>query len=184
LPVVGFLNGGSADAPAGLVVAFRKALNDTGFVEGQNVTIEYYWLEGQYGKLPALTADLVRRRVAVIVTPDAIAPSNAAKAATATIPIVFGIGDDPVKLGLVASFARPGGHATGINLFLVEVMANSYELMPKAVRPAANQASPVNRVNDLVRRPTAQGSRLSPLSPQKARSRSLTGRIQSCGVQP
>jgi putative tryptophan/tyrosine transport system substrate-binding protein len=150
MPVIGFVNSGSAETSAGYVAAFRKGLGETGYVDGQNVTVEYHWLEGQFDRLPALMADLVRRRVAVIATPANNAGSIAAKAATATIPIVFSVADDPVKLGLVASLARPGGNATGLNSFSVEVgakrMALLHELVPKAVR-VAMLVNPANATN-------------------------------------
>jgi len=140
LPVVGFINGGAVEGSAGVVAAFRKGLAETGDVEGRNLTVEYHWLEGRYDGLPALMADLVRRRVAVIATPGSPPATIAAKAATATIPIVFGVGQDPVRLGLVASLSRPGGNATGINFFVQEVDAKRLELLhrlvPKAVRVA------------------------------------------------
>jgi putative ABC transport system substrate-binding protein len=148
LPVIGAVNVGAADALAGYMAAFRKGLGETGYVDGQNVAVEYHYLEGQYDLLPALMDDLVRRGVAVIATPDSIAAASAAKVATATIPIVFAIGDDPVKLGLVASLARPGGNATGFNFFNVEVIAKRlallHELVPKALHVAVllNPANP------------------------------------------
>jgi putative ABC transport system substrate-binding protein len=141
MPVVAILRTGSADANARFVTAFRKGLGETDFVEGQNVTVEYHWLEGgRYDQLPALMADLVRRRVGVIVTPGTSQVALAAKAATTMIPIVFGEGEDPVGLGLVASLARPGGNATGVNWFVHEVVAKRlrllHDLVPKAVRVA------------------------------------------------
>jgi putative ABC transport system substrate-binding protein len=140
LPMVGFINGGAPEASARNVAAFRKGLNETGSVEGQNVTVEYHWLEGRQDRLPALVADLVRRRVTVIATPASTPAALAAKAATATIPIVFGVPEDPVRLGLVASLARPGGNATGINFFSEEVVAKRlrllHDLVPKAIRVA------------------------------------------------
>jgi putative ABC transport system substrate-binding protein len=140
LPVVAFLRTGTADANAGNVTTFRKGLNETGYIEGQNVTVEYHWLESPYNFLPALMTDLVRRQVAVIATTGTAQVALAAKAATTTIPIVFGEGSDPVRLGLVASLARPGGNATGINFFAGEVLAKRlrllHDVVPKAIRVA------------------------------------------------
>jgi putative ABC transport system substrate-binding protein len=140
LPVIGFIRDGSADTSTHYyVAAFRKGLSETGYVEGQNLTVEYHWVMGQYDRLPALMDDLVRRQVAVIVASGGVA-THAAKVATATVPIVFDIGEDPVRLGLVASLARPGGNATGVNFFSQEVVAKRlwllHELVPKAVRIA------------------------------------------------
>jgi ABC-type uncharacterized transport system substrate-binding protein len=137
MPVVGFVSSRSLEGSARHAAAFTKGLSETGYVEGQNVVLEYHWLSGQNDRLPALMADLVRRRVAVIATAGD-PPTLAAKAATATIPIAFGFSGDPVGHRLVASLARPGGNATGINFFTSEVLTKRLgllrELVPKAGR--------------------------------------------------
>src|SRR5262245_50300476 len=149
LPVVGFVDVGAADASVARATAFRKGLSETGYIEGQNVTVEYHWLEGRYESAPAVMAGLVRRQVAVIATPVTVT-ALAAQAATKTIPIVFGTGDDPVQLGLVASLARPGGNTTGINMFVMEVIAKRlrllHDLLPKATRVAV-LVNPANAVS-------------------------------------
>jgi putative ABC transport system substrate-binding protein len=140
MPIVGLVTIRSADVSARNAAAFRKGLNETGTIEGQDVMVEYHWLDGHYDRLPAIMADLVRRRVAVIATPASSAGAQAAKAATTTIPIVFSVGEDPVRLGLVASLARPGDNATGIHSVSQEVMAKRlglfHDLVPKASRIA------------------------------------------------
>jgi ABC-type uncharacterized transport system substrate-binding protein len=162
MPVVGFVSGQSPEDSARYGAAFRKALNETGYVEGQNVIVEYHWLDGQYDRLPALMADLVRRRVAVITTPGFSTGARAAKAATATIPIVFGVAEDPVKLGLVASLSRPGGNATGINLLSAEIVAKRlgllHDLVPKAVRLAV-LVNPANTSAEATLRDISEAAR-------------------------
>jgi putative ABC transport system substrate-binding protein len=139
LPVVGFVSSRSLDGSTRHAAAFTKGLSELGYVEGQNVAVEYHWLSGQHDRLPTLMADLVRRRVAAIAAVGDPA-TVAAKAATATIPIAFGVSGDPVRHGLVVSLARPGGNATGINFFTAEVLTKRlgllHELVPKAIRVA------------------------------------------------
>jgi putative ABC transport system substrate-binding protein len=140
LPVIAYVNARSPEAGTRYAAAFRQGLEAAGYIDGQNVTIEYHWLNGRYERAPSIMADLVRRGVAIIATPGTNPGTLAAKAATSSIPIVFGVGSDPVPLGLVASLARPGGNATGVNFFVAELVSKRlgllHELVPKARRVA------------------------------------------------
>jgi putative ABC transport system substrate-binding protein len=146
MPVIGLLNA-TSDALTEYLRAFRGGLAETGYVEGQNVAIDFRSAEGQLDRFPALAADLVRRQVSLIAVPGSAAAALAAKAATKTIPIAFGVPEDPVKLGLVASVPRPGGNATGINFFTAEVMAKRLGLLCALVPAAARLAVLVNPTN-------------------------------------
>jgi putative tryptophan/tyrosine transport system substrate-binding protein len=145
VPVIGFLNGASPDGYAPMVAAFRGGLKETGYVEGQNVAIEYRWADGQYDRVPAMAAEMVRRQVAAIVanTPGVLS----VKAATKTIPIVFTTGSDPVQIGLVNSLNRPGGNVTGVTQLAVEVAPKRLELVHKLVPTATIIAVLVNPTN-------------------------------------
>src|SRR5437660_5613173 len=149
MPVVGFVGSTSPGSLTDSVSAFHRGLTETGYVEGQNVAIEYRWAEGQYDRLPGLAADLVHRQVAVIAAIDGLPSALAAKAATATIPIVFFTGGDPVQLGLVASMRRPDGNLTGVTALNVEIGAKRLELPHELVPTASVTALLVNPTNAL-----------------------------------
>jgi ABC-type uncharacterized transport system substrate-binding protein len=144
MPLIGYLGGGSPGPSAPFVAAFRQGLSETGYIEGQNVAIEYRWAEGRYDRLPALAADLVGRKVDLIAASGGPPPALAAKAATSTIPIVFSAIGDPVALGLVASLARPGGNLTGFSDIAVELMPKRLELLSELVPQAKVIALLVN----------------------------------------
>ena len=155
IPVIGFVYPGVPELSAGVVAAFRKGLNETGFIEGRNVTVEFRFAYNDNARLPELVGDLVQRRVAVIATPASTPAALAAKAGTATVPIVFGVGADPVDIGLVASLNRPGGNATGISSMNAELgtkrLGLLHELLPRAVRFAV-LLNPNNRNTDALTR--------------------------------
>src|SRR5262245_29742021 len=147
MPVIGLLSPASPDSLAHFMRALRQGLKDSGYVEGENVAIDYRWAEGQYDRLPALAAELVRRPVAMIAATGGPSSALVAKAATTTIPIVFNVGEDPVRLGLVASLARPGGNLTGINFFATELAAKRLALLRELVPGATRIGVLVNPAN-------------------------------------
>ena len=156
MPVIGFLNSQSPDGYTERLRGFRQGLKEAGFIEGENIAIEYRWAENQLDRLPALATDLVRRRVAVVVALGSPSLAMVAKAATTTIPIVFLVGEDPVRFGLVASLARPGGNITGINLFNNEINAKRLTLLRELVPTAVRVAALVNPTNASIAETTAR----------------------------
>src|SRR5262249_42411459 len=178
MPVIGFLDHRSPETVEDRLRGFRQGLKDTGYVEGDNVTIVYRWGEYQFDRLPELAAQLVRRQVAVIVPSGSVAAPLAAKAATTTIPIVFGVPEDPVRLGLVSSLARPGGNLTGVNFFSGELTAKRLELLRELVPGAAHVAVLVNpakaenrkpRLKDVQSAASAMGLKIGIFNPSPRR---------------
>jgi len=188
IPVVGFLHQGLPDANTKFVAGFRKGLSETGYVEGRNVTIEYRWAQGEIDRLPELAAELIRRGVTVIATPGSALAALAAKSATATIPVVFMTGQDPVQIGLVTSLNRPGGNVTGVGGMNVELGAKQLgllnELRPGAVPVAVfiNPGSPQNErvMTELQSAATAIGRQLEIITVRTNRdiNTAFTGAVQ------
>ena len=178
MPVIGFLSARSPDGYGERLSGFRQGLRETGYVEGENVSIEYRWAENQIDRLPALAAELVRRRVAVIAALGAANDALAVKAATTTIPIVFAVGGDPVGLGLVASLARPGGNVTGINFFSAELTAKRLGLLRELLPGAARVAVLVNPSVALVAKDTERDAELA------ARAMGLQIQVLHASTQP
>jgi ABC-type uncharacterized transport system substrate-binding protein len=139
MPVIGYLHSGSAAPFAHLVSAFRRALNEAGYVEGRNVAIEYRWANGEYDRLPELANDLVKRQVGIIVAAGGGPSALAAKKATSTIPIVFSVGDDPVMIGLVASLSHPGGNVTGVNVVIGALDSKKLGLLREMIPKPTNR---------------------------------------------
>jgi len=175
MPVIGFLGGMSPDPAAPFLAAFRQGLRETGYVDGQNVVIEYRWAGGHYDQLPALAADLVGRKVDLIATAGGIPATLATKSATSTIPIVFLSGVDPVEYGAVASLARPGGNLTGVSFFIVELMPKRLELLAELVPQAKAIGLLVNSNN-----PNAE--RVMQTVLEAARTKGLQLEIQKAGT--
>ena len=175
MPVIGFLNATSPDGYADRLRGFRQGLRDAGYVEGENVAIEYRWADNQIDRLPTLAAELVRRRVVVIAAPGDTNSVLAAKAATTTIPVVFAVGGDPVGLALVASLARPGGNLTGVNFFNAEITAKRLELLRELV-PAAT------RVGVLVN-PTVAASAETTMRDAEAAARAVGLQVQALNAR-
>jgi putative tryptophan/tyrosine transport system substrate-binding protein len=183
MPVIGWLSSASPGPFAPFVAAFRQGLSETGYVEGQNVAIEYRWAEGRYDRLPALAADLVGRKVDVIATSGGTSPALAAKSATLTIPIVFKTGADPVDKGLVASFARPGGNLTGISILTAQLMPKRFEL-PSDMVPQAKVITLLVNPNNLAAErtirelPEVARAKGVPPNPEGRRRGRIRGRLR------
>jgi putative tryptophan/tyrosine transport system substrate-binding protein len=161
MPAIGYLSGATNELMRDYVVAFHRGLADVGYIEGQNVSVDYQWAEGNNDRLPALAAELVRRRVDVIAVGGSTPGALAAKAATQTIPVVFLVGTDPVKVGLVTSMNQPGGNITGITILNVQLIAKCLELMHSLIPPATTIAvllNPANKMQTETEKETVQGA--------------------------